>query len=118
MAAQNPTADPRVVPIDLPPAQGEILRDDLLGWLAGIEIDLRTPDRLRDPEATIRDADAFRRLLAALDRGEIELPDEVARGALEGAARGYDQASDYRRIAAVHDAHRALLKILDAGERP
>ncbi|HVX32550.1 MAG TPA: hypothetical protein VHA80_05345 [Solirubrobacterales bacterium] len=93
MADQNPTAGPRVVPLDLPPAQTEILRDDLLGWLAGVEVDLRKPHRLDDPQASIREADAFRRLLTALDRSEIELPDEEAREALGRAAEGYDAPS-------------------------
>jgi len=113
MADQNPTAGPRVVPVDLPPAQADILRDELLDWLAGIEHDLtRFPAGLKDPERTVRDAEAFRRLLTALDAHEIELPDEDARVALAGAAAGYDDASGYTRIAAVHDAHHALLSLL------
>ena len=92
MADQNPTAGPRVVPIDLPPAQTEILRDELLGWLAGIEEDLES-DEPPDPGADAREADAFRRLLTALDRGEIALPDVEAREAMSRAAEGYDDAS-------------------------
>jgi hypothetical protein len=111
MADQNPTAGPRVVPIDLPPAQTEILRGELLGWLAGIEEDLET-GQLPDPGADAREADAFRRLLAALDRGEVELPDDEAREAMGRAAAGYDEASGYERIVAVHDAHHALLSLL------
>jgi hypothetical protein len=117
MADQNPTAGPRVVPIHLPDAEAGILRGAMLDWLAGIEHDLtRFRDRLRDPEATVREAEAFRRLLVALDSYEIELPDEDARAALAGAADGYDHASGYTRIAAVHDAHHALLAILDTAE--
>jgi hypothetical protein len=112
MADQNPTADPRVVPVDLPVSQTEILRDELNGWLAGIEEDqeagLRPPDR----EAAVEEASAFGRLLVALHRGEIEVPDEAARAALEQAAEGYDEASGYERIVAVHDAHHALLSLL------
>jgi hypothetical protein len=111
MADQNPTAGPRVVPIDLPPAQTEILRDELLGWLAGIEEDLET-EQLPDPAADAREADAFRRLLTSLDRGEAELPDDEAREAMSRAAKGYDEASGYERIVAVHDAHHALLAVL------
>jgi hypothetical protein len=117
MADQNPTADPRVVPVDLPDAQTEILRDGMLGWLAGIEDDLAwSPESLRDPEATVREADAFRRLLRALEVHEIELPDEGARAALGRAAHGYDEAAEYARMAALHDAHHALLAILGGGE--
>jgi hypothetical protein len=112
MADQNPTAGPWVVPVDLPPAQTEILRSELLGWLAGLELDLAHPEPLEDPEASVREADAFRRLLAALDRSEIELPDDEAREALGKAAEGYDEASGYRRVCAVHDAHQALLCLL------
>jgi hypothetical protein len=117
MADQNPTAGPRVVPVDLPDAQTEILRDDMLDWLAGIEHDLaRFRGGLRDPQATVREAESFRRLLAALDAHEIEVPDQDARVALGGAADGYDHASGYTRIAAVHDAHHALLAILTTAE--
>lgn len=99
------------MPIDLPPAWVEILRDELLGWLAGIEEDLET-DQMPDPGADAREADAFGRLLTALDRDEIEVPDEEARSALERAAEGYDEASGYERVVAVHDAHHALLSVL------
>jgi hypothetical protein len=112
MADQNPTAGPRVVPIDLPPAQAEILRSELLGWLDGIGLDLAHPEPLDDPEASAREAGAFRRLLAALDRSEIRLPDEDAREALGKAAEGYEEASGYERVCAVHDAHQALLAVL------
>jgi len=112
MADQNPTADPRVVPIHLPRAQTEILRSELLGWLAGLELDLAHPEPLDDPAASIREADAFRRLLTAIDRSEIELPDEEARTAMSLAAEGYDEASGYERVCAVHDAHHALLSLL------
>jgi hypothetical protein len=99
------------VPINIAPAQTELLRDELLGWLAGIQEDLET-DRLPNPSEVAREADAFRRLFTALDRHEIRLPDEEARSALERAAGGYDEASGYERVVAVHDAHHALLSVL------
>ncbi|MBN9621458.1 MAG: hypothetical protein J0H06_00655, partial [Actinobacteria bacterium] len=109
MADQNPTAGPRVVPVDLQPAQTVILQAELIGWLAGLELDLAHPEPLDDREASVREADAFRRLLTAIDRSEIELPDDEAREALGKAAEGYDEASGYVRVCAVHDAHHALL---------
>jgi hypothetical protein len=112
MADQNPTAGPRVVPIELPAGQTEILRDELLGWLAGIEEDLEAPLRPPDRIATIEEGEAFGRLLAPLERQEIRLPDEEARSALCQAAEGYDEASGYERVVAVHDAHHALLSLL------
>jgi hypothetical protein len=105
-------AGPRVVPVDLSADQTEILRDELLGWLAGIEEDLAAGP-LPDTSKVAREADAFRRLLAALDRDAIELPDEDARRALSRAAEGYDEASGYERVCAGHDAHHALLSLLD-----
>jgi hypothetical protein len=112
MADQNPTAGPRVVPVDRPLAQTEILRSELLGWLDGIELDLGHPEPLEDPAASVREADAFRRLLTAIARSEIELPDGGAREALNRAAEGYDEACGYERVCAVHDAHHALLSLL------
>ena len=111
MADQNPTADSRVVPLDLTVEQTEILRGELLAWLAGIEEDLAT-EPPPDPGALNREADAFRRLLTALDNGEIELPDLDACSALGRAAEGYDEACGYERAVAVHDAHHALLALL------
>jgi hypothetical protein len=112
MADQNPTADPRVVPVDLPVSQTEILRSELNGWLAGIEEDLEADLRPPDRKSAIEEANAFGRLLVALHRGEIELPDEEAREAMSQAAEGYDEASGYERVVAVHDAHHALLSLL------
>jgi hypothetical protein len=112
MADTNPTRDPRAVSIHLPTAQTAILCDELIGWLAGIEEDLAADRTPPNPEESVREADAFRRLLVALDRGMIELPDEEARSALERAAVGYDAASGHGRVRAVHDAHHALLSLL------
>jgi hypothetical protein len=112
MADQNPTVVPRVVPVDLPPAEAGILRTELVGRLDGIELDLAHPEPLEDREASVREADAFRRLLTALDQSEIALPDEDARDALDKAAEGYDEASGYVRVCAVHNAHHALLSLL------
>ena len=112
MADQNPTAGPWVVPVDLPVSQTEILRDELNGWIAGIEEDLEAGLRPPDRGAAIEEAGAFGRLLVALHRGEIEMPDEAARAAMEQAAEGYDEASGYERVVAVHAAHHALLSVL------
>jgi hypothetical protein len=103
------------VPLRLPIEQVTILRGDFLSWLGGIDDDLNSSARLRDPEATVREGEALRRLLLALDANEIELPDEEARRVLDRAARGFDQASGYEEIAATHDAHRVLLEVLDEG---
>jgi hypothetical protein len=59
------------VPIDLPEAQTEILRRELLGWIDGIALDLAHPEPLEDPEASVREAEAFHGLLTALDRSKV-----------------------------------------------
>jgi hypothetical protein len=117
MSCKNPTHGRRTVPVDLPVRHAAILHDELNGWIAGIEEDLAGPRALPDREALTREAEAFGRLLAALDDGEIALPDEEARAALARAAEGYAQAADYGRSTAVHDAHHALLVVL-AGTTP
>jgi len=105
------------VPLGLPAAQTAILHDELNGWIAGIEEDLANPKGLPDREAVAGEAAAFGRLLAALDAGEITLPDEEARAAMARAAEGYDEAAGYEHVTAVHEAHRALLDVL-GGARP
>lgn len=112
MSCNHPTHGRRVVRLGIPAAQTAILRDELAGWIAGIEEDLADPRGLPDGEAATGGAAAFRRLLAALDAGEITLPDEEARAAMAKAAEGYDEAAGYGRVLAVHDAHHALLDVL------
>jgi hypothetical protein len=113
MAEQNPTSGGRAVPIDLPADHIAILQSDLGDWLAGVRKDLKKPERMSDPERARREADAFERLLAGLDRGEILIPDEDARSAVESAARGHDRANNYIEIASAHDAHHGLLACLE-----
>jgi hypothetical protein len=109
MAGKNPRVGARVVPLDLPDTQVAILRDDLLGWLYGADQD----PGIRDAGGAVREGEAFRRLLSALDSGEMELPDEEALRALKGAAAGFDRLSGYDEVAPVHDAYRELLDVLD-----
>jgi len=115
MADQNPTSGRRAVPIDLPADHIAILQKDLSHWLAGIREDLEKPERMSDPERARREAEAFERLLAGLDRGEILVPDEDARLAIESAARGHDRANNYIEIATAHDAYHGLLTLLGGG---
>jgi hypothetical protein len=117
MSCQHPTRGQYAVPLNLPAAQTAILRDDLSGWIAGIEEDLNHPNDLLDRTAALGEARAFRRLLAALDAEEIRLPDEDARAAMEKAADGYDVAAGYERAIAVRDAYRALLDLLGGADQ-
>ena len=112
MADPNPMGAKRLVPLKLPAAQTAILHDELDGWIASIEEDLADPKGLPDRDAATIEAEAFRRLLSALDAREIALPDEDARAVMTKAARGHEEAAGYGRTTAVHDAHHALLSIL------
>lgn len=112
MSCEHPTHGRRTVPLRLPPGQAAILHEELSCWIASIEEDLAHPEDIPDREGAAREAEAFARLLAALEHGEIDLPDEEARAAVAKAAEGYDEAAGYERMLAVHGAHRALLDVL------
>jgi hypothetical protein len=116
MADENPKGGPRAVPIIFSDHLMDLLKQEVHGWLAGVEEDLETPEGLKDPEASVREAAVFRRLLEALDRGEIVLPDEEARATIEKATEGYEEAAEYTLATLRHDAHLALLDLL-GGER-
>jgi hypothetical protein len=117
MAKKNPRGDGSTVALNLPPEQVAILRDHLTDWLDGARRDLTTPERLQDPRRTRAEAEAFERLLAALDRGEVTVPDQDAYEALAAAAKGADEASNYAEVVAAHDALYGLLALLEAGQR-
>ena len=112
MAEPNPTSGRRAVPIDLPADHIAILRSNLSDWLDCVREDLDRPERMRERERARREADAFDRLLIGLDRGEILLPDEDARAAIEAAAESHDRESSYVEVATTHDAHHGLLALL------
>jgi hypothetical protein len=100
------------VPLDLPAEQIAILRGDLSDWLGGVRLDLETPEKLQEPDRSRREAEVYERLLAGLDRGEILVPDEEARAAIEAAAKANDEEFNYVELSATHDAHHGLLTLL------
>lgn len=112
MADENPKGAPRAVPIIFSDPLVDLLKQEVHGWLAGVEEDLETPEGLKDPEASVREAAVFRRLLEALDRREVMLPDEEARTTIERATEGYEEAAEYTLATLRHDAHLALLDLL------
>lgn len=116
MADENPTGAPRAVPIIFSDPLIDLLKQEVGGWLAGVEEDLETPG-LEDPEESVREAAVWRRLLEALDRREVMLPDEEARATMETATEGYEEAAEYTLATLRHDAHLALLDLL-GGEAP
>jgi hypothetical protein len=112
MANEKPTDDGRVVPLDLSIERRLILRHRIEIWRAGDREDLaESPDERWDPDRLRRIA-VYERLIEALTRGKIELPDEEARAVLQEAADGFDEAEEWEETRAVHDAQRALLVLL------
>lgn len=114
MANQKPTDDARVVPLDLSIERRLLLRRDVEVWRDGIRDDLKDPSKLEDPDRTRRLGATYERLIEALSRGRIELPDEEARAALQQAADGFDAAEEWEQTRTIHDAHRALLAVFEA----
>lgn len=115
MANDKPTAVVRVVSLDLTPEQKVILRGEIAVWLCGYRDDLERPERLKDPDRTRRVAAAFERLITAIEQGRLELPDEEARLALEQAADGFDEGTEFPETLVIHNAQRALLALLEQG---
>lgn len=113
MANENPMGGRRTVPLDLPALHIAILRDSLDDCLEGTERELETPDELRDPDKTRSDAEAYKRLLEGLDRGEVVIPDEIAREAIKQMAAASDEGTGYAEVVAEHDALHGLLTLLE-----
>jgi len=115
MADENPMGGRRAVSLDLPADQIAILLDRLASWLAGIQDELRSPERLDSPDEVRREGDAYERLLTGLRTGRLVVPDEAARAAVETAALAYDKESNYAEVVANHDALHGLLALLEGG---
>lgn len=112
MANENPTGETRPVPLDLAAKHIPILRSCLNDWLHGVREDLKAPERLQHPDKAQQEAQAFERLLVALVTRQIVLPDEAARAAVEAATEDHDEESNYKEVAANHDALHALVGVL------
>jgi hypothetical protein len=100
------------VPLDLLPSQVAILCGLLDDWREDAQRDLAHPKGVENPDLTRREAEAFERLAPEVEKGEILVPHETARAAIEAAARAYDDASDYAEVVAHHDALHGLLAAL------
>lgn len=113
MASENPMGGRRAVPLDIPALQITILRDSLADCLDGVNRELEKPEELRDADKTRSDADAYRRLLAGLQRSEVLIPDEVACKAVKELAAASDEGTGYAEVVAEHDALHGLLVRLE-----
>lgn len=116
MSCSQPTGGTEAVALDLSDSQRKILRSTLTICLEGVNEDLKQPVRLPEPERAQQEANAYKRLLAALDAGEIALPDEAARHAVEVMALAIEEDTDYRQIISEHDALFGLLDLLGGVE--
>jgi hypothetical protein len=110
---------PTVVPLRLSDPHKEALRDECLSALHGVLGDLAIPDRLRDPTVTASAGEVYRRLLEALDAGEIRVPDEEMRALLGREFDLYRKAEKVDEVMSRRGAHLAILSVLDcpAAER-
>jgi len=116
MSCSNPMGDGASVALNLSDKHTAILRRDLASWAADLRADLQEPERLEDPDRTRAEAAAYERLFAAVESGELRVPDAEAERVLRAAAEAHDRETDYERIAAEHDAMHGLLAALE-GER-
>jgi hypothetical protein len=116
MSCSQPTGGTEAVALDLPDPQRKILRSTLTSCLEGVSGDLKQPGRLPEPARAAQEADAYKRLLAALEAGTISLPDEEARKAVEAMVLSIEQDPDYSRVIAEHDALFGLLSLLGGTE--
>lgn len=116
MSCSQPTGGDEAVALDLPDSQRKILRSTLSDCLEGVSGDLKKHEGLPDPEKAQQEADAFGRLLAALDVGTISLPDKESREAVEAMVASIENDSDYARVIAEHDALFGLLSLLGGTE--
>ena len=106
-------SSPKIVPLILSEEHREAIREDCMSGLQSVLDDLRTPDRLPDPGAAAREGEVFRRVLEALDREEVAVPDEEMRARFERLAESYDTNENVENIVNARDALRLLLGILD-----
>jgi hypothetical protein len=114
MADSNPTGDGTPMPVRVSDRQREFLHGLLTSCLGGAESDLAIPEQLVDPDRTRREADAYRRVLAALRTGSI-VPDTNVVQVLERLQVETDDTNGYEQILLEHRALCALLGQLAEG---
>lgn len=103
MANQNPTGDGSAVALEISPRNVAILRPILEMVRDGARDDFSTAPLAARPEVARADEHAYRVLRAALDRGTIVPAPHICR-ALGELAESIDEANEYERVVAEHDA--------------
>jgi hypothetical protein len=103
MASENPKGDGAAVALEVSPRKVAILRPILEMVRDGAHDDFSTPLAAGRPDLARADEHAYRVLLAALDRGTIVPAPHICR-ALGELAESVDEANEYERVTAEHDA--------------
>lgn len=116
MPCDNPTGGGSLAALNLPAEHVSFLRDEMTGWLDSLKSDLRTPERLEDPDRCRREAEAIERLLVGLSVGQLSVPDEEGEALLRAALASHDKENGYQEVVAAHDAIHSLLAALEGGE--
>ena len=97
------------VPLDgIPDDQLDLLRDI---FDAGLSAATEAAERSDSDRASARAA-IYRRLLGAVDSGQIMVPDEQARAVVEEIATATDEENQYSLVVAEHDALHTMLGLL------
>ena len=103
MANQNPTGDGAAVALEISPRKVAILRPILEMVRDGAHDDFSAAPVAARPEVARADEHAYRVLLAALEHGAIVPIPHICR-ALGELAESIDEANEYERVLAEHDA--------------
>ena len=103
----------RVVPINLPRKQVAFLRRHIGSVLAGVKEDLKTPERMIQPDKARDEAAAYRDLTKALRYRAVALPNEFARQVVAVLAVEADRENEYERVAFEHEALHGLLDVFE-----
>jgi hypothetical protein len=116
MSCKNPTGRGAALDLTIGAEQARMLRPILEMVRDGVKDELAMgPGRIREPARLRHEADAYARLLAALEGGWV-VPDPDLIRVLAELAESIDTANEYRRVVAEHDALHGLLAQLVPGE--
>lgn len=114
MADSDPMGGAPAVPLSIPSEQAEFLRRELTGFKDSLEDDAETHPKRPDTRGWLANAEAYGRLIAGIDAGEI-VPDDRVRRLVREWAEAHDRAEHYERVVFEHDAIATLREQIGAG---